>query len=514
MTYLTVPISASTPDEALSQASAAKDAGAQMVELRTDYLENLTVDMFDDMFARVLRAGIKTIVTCRDSSEGGQNDYPRKLRIQILARAAHTGADFVDCEYANFTKPDVSKFLKDALESSKTRLILSAHNFKTPFKDIEAVYDGMLMAYPDAVPKVVYTAKHVNDCFAAFGLLHRKDRDAIVLAMGEHGLITRILAKKFGSLVCFACLDEKTATAPGQVSIAQMKNLYRYDSMNSKTQVFGIIGSPVSHSKSPAIHNACFGACNMNRVYVPILLKGDRLEFNRFMENVKDRHWLNFGGFSVTIPHKENALAYTNHIGGFAEEQASKIAAVNTLAIGFNDRLSAYNTDYAGAMDALVKTMGIDKAQLEHKPVAVIGAGGVSRAVVAGLTDAGAKVTIYNRTLSRAKKLASEFACHHASMDDIASLDAEIIVNCTSIGMYPDVNSSPLPASVLKKTMVVFDTVYNPAETLLLKQAKKAGAKTVPGVEMFIYQAMEQFTHFTGEKADESIMRGVIKDSL
>jgi shikimate dehydrogenase len=207
-------------------------------------------------------------------------------------------------------------------------------------------------------------------------------------------------------------------------------------------------------------------------------------------------------------------LEYAREKGEYIEPLAEKIGAVNTLTIGINERTSAFNTDYAGAMDALSNAMGITRKQLHNKTVAVIGAGGAARAIIAGLVDVGAKVIIYNRTISRAHELALEFGCQSEGLDGIKNLDAEIIINCTSIGMYPEVNASPVPAECLKSSMTVFDTVYNPAETLLLRQAKQAGAKTVSGFEMFIGQASEQFKLFTHTDCPMEILRKATIEKL
>jgi shikimate dehydrogenase len=164
-------------------------------------------------------------------------------------------------------------------------------------------------------------------------------------------------------------------------------------------------------------------------------------------------------------------------------------------------------------MDAITSTLG-SKANLKNLPVAVIGAGGVAKAIVAGLSDAGAKITIYNRTVERGEKLAAEFNCDFGGLDDLQNLDAKLLINCTSIGMYPDTDQSPVPKEYVKKGMAVFDTVYNPAETLLLKEAKQAGAKTIDGLSMFINQAAAQFKLFTGKNADSKIMRKTISNCL
>jgi 3-dehydroquinate dehydratase / shikimate dehydrogenase len=158
--------------------------------------------------------------------------------------------------------------------------------------------------------------------------------------------------------------------------------------------------------------------------------------------------------------------------------------------------------------------MGITRAGLKDMPVAVIGAGGAARAIVAGLSDCGAKIKIYNRTVKRAETLAKEFGCDFAGLDDLKNLDAELLINSTSIGMHPKINETPIPKKLLKKDMVVFDTIYNPAETLLLKQAKEVGAKTITGLDMFISQAAEQFKLFTDRSIEHKIMRQNISDFL
>ena len=199
-------------------------------------------------------------------------------------------------------------------------------------------------------------------------------------------------------------------------------------------------------------------------------------------------------------------------MGDSFEPLADKIGAANTVIIerratSDERRLSAYNTDYAGALDAITQGMGIERTDLRGVPVAVVGAGGVSRAIVAGLTDAGARVTIYNRTLERAQELAVDFHCLAAGLDELSRLDTKLLINCTSIGMHPHVDATPVPAERIKPDMAVFDTVYNPAETLLLKQAKDKGAQTIDGVAMFVNQAAAQFRLFTGRDANPVLMR-------
>ena len=516
MTYLTVPISANNIDKAKKQIKAARAAGAEMLELRTDYLEDLSVPVVNDLIAVAKKkSSLPIIVTCRDKQQGGAIDYPEQLRVEVLCSALKAGVEFVDFEYDNFLLMKNQEKIRVALsQSARARLILSVHNFEAKFDNISKLHRRITTAHPAAIPKLVYTANHINDCFAAFDLLHNTSDERIVFCMGQAGLISRIIAKKLGSLVTFASLDEKNATAPGQLTIEQLKNLYRYDDINPDTELYGIIGSPVAHSLSPAVHNGSFADIKANKIYLPLLVDGGKDEFDLFMRHVLARDWLGFRGFSVTIPHKSNALSYTKENRGVVEPLAEKIGAVNTVLINADGKLNAYNTDYAGALDALTSTMKIKEADLNGMAVAVIGAGGAARAVVAGLRDAGAKVKIYNRTVEKGQKLAAEFDCDSAGLEDLAGLDAKLVINCTSIGMHPNVNATPLPGECLKKDITVFDTVYNPAETLLLKQAKQAGAKTIDGVSMFINQACSQFKLFAGKVANPKLMRKTIRNCL
>ena len=514
MTYLAVSIFACEPDVFAEKVSNAKRLGAEAVEIRCDGLAEPNADAILKMIHSVQKCKLPVIVTCRDVSEGGVHPVDFSVRLSILKQAVEANADYIDVEFAQFKHPDVHSVLKAALEGSETRLILSCHNFDGPFDDITILYESILTLYPDAIPKIVYKAGHINDCFAAFELLQQADRPLIAFCMGADGLISRVLAKKFGSVLTFASLDDDAQTAPGQVSVAKMKQMYRWDGIDKDTEIFGVIGNPVGHSLSPALFNACFDSQKINAVFLHFLVQGGEAEFNAFLDAACEHYKLGFGGFSVTMPHKTNALNYSNRHGDYVDNLAEAIGSVNTLKIGFNGLLSAYNTDYAGAMDALAGVFGGDRHSLHEKKVAVLGAGGVSRAVVAGLVDVGARVRIYNRTLSKAESLAKEFRCKFAGIDELTEHTADVVVNCTSLGMHPKMEGCPVPEGYLTAEMTVFDTVYNPLETKLLKMAKDAGAKTVNGAEMFIRQAMAQYHIYIGEEPDEDLMRKAVYEAL
>jgi 3-dehydroquinate dehydratase / shikimate dehydrogenase len=515
MTYLAVPVAPKSLNEAEEQFKAAVAVGAEMLELRTDYLVHLSVDLALQVIgaARQLAPALPIIVTCRDYHQGGALRHSNQLRTDVLTAAVRAGVDYIDVEYDNFLSDAIRSKIAVEISMGATKLILSAHNFQTKFKNITKLYWEIINKFNGCIPKLVYSAHHINDCFDILDLLHDRKGDVIAFCMDEPGFITRVIAKKLGAFVSFASVDEKTATAPGQTTVNQLKNVLRWDSINAQTEFYGVIGSPIGHSLSPAVHTACFAEAGLNKIFLPLLVAGGQQEFNTFFDNLLSRPWLDFRGFSVTIPHKENALNYIKEKKGLIDPLVEKIGATNTIIIN-ESRLSAYNTDCPGALDTITSALGIDRAGFKKMPVAVIGAGGVARAIVAGLTDAKAKVVIYNRTVERAKQLAHEFKCDYAGLDGLKKLKAKLVINCTSVGMLPNVEHTPVDAKFLNKDMAVFDTIYNPAETLLLKQAKTLGCKTVSGVDMFISQAAGQFKLFTSQNANTATMRTILQNKL
>jgi 3-dehydroquinate dehydratase/shikimate dehydrogenase len=515
-TKITVPISAANKPDFLDQALKAATSGAQMLELRLDYLKNLTPDLARDIILTIKKGvNLPLIVTCRDEREGGVNGYSPELRSSVIKGAVTQGVDFVDVEFVNFKNERFSAPIKSQLAtSSSTRLILSAHNFKTPFDNLSALYKDIKTDYPLAIPKIVYTPLHIIDCFEAFDLMHDNNDEKIILCMGEQGIIVRLLAKKLVGFLTFASLNQDAATAPGQLSIKQLIEMYRFSDSNPKTKLFGIIANPVGHSMSPAIHNACFTHYGMDRMYLPLKVAGGKDDVSSFLDSVARRPWLDFNGFSVTLPHKTDVLNYVRQNQGDIDPLTEKIGAANTLISDDNGQFSAYNTDYTGAMDAISQTLGWSRSDFVNKTAVVIGAGGVARAVTAGLTDSEMAVTICNRTRSRAEKLADDFGCRHASLDDLGRLKADLIVNCTSLGMSPDIGISPISSEYLAPDMAVFDTVYNPLHTQLLKDAEKKGAVTINGLEMFVGQALAQFKLFTGKDGNGELMKKIVEQTL
>jgi 3-dehydroquinate dehydratase/shikimate dehydrogenase len=244
----------------------------------------------------------------------------------------------------------------------------------------------------------------------------------------------------------------------------------------------------------------------MNRVYVPLRVPSDYLE--QFMREAPE---LGIRGLSVTIPHKENVMALLTKI----ESSARKIGAVNTVVFD-GDNVIGYNTDLHGAMLSLADASNetLDSKWLDGKRVLILGAGGVARAIAMGVGDRGAKPQITSRTYERSMGLASELKCEAIQWEERHQVSPDVLINCTPVGMHPEVNETPFEAFGMNRRMIVFDTIYNPEQTLLLKTARENGCKTVSGVEMFVKQAELQFTFFTGEEAPGDLMRDTLRKTI
>jgi 3-dehydroquinate dehydratase/shikimate dehydrogenase len=299
-----------------------------------------------------------------------------------------------------------------------------------------------------------------------------------------------------------------------------MKGLYRWDAINPETKVFGVVGSPIMHSMSPAIHNAAFDDVGFDGIYVPLLVNQGYESFKAFMETFVAFAPLNLGGLSITIPHKENALRYLKEKGAQIDQLAQSIGALNTIVIQ-SSRLQGFSTDYSAILDSITAKLGITREQLKNYRIAVLGAGGTGRTAVAALANFGATVVIYNRTHEKAEALAAEFNGRSgkvvaAKFEKLFDSCCQIFINTTSVGMHPNADASPIDGMNLKFTRdtLVFDAIYNPINTRLLQTAEAAGASTINGVEMFVRQAAGQFEAWTNKTAPVELMRRVVEERL
>jgi 3-dehydroquinate dehydratase / shikimate dehydrogenase len=504
VTYLCVPIFVRDLEQARRDVALATEAGAEMIELRVD-------DFDDDQAIKRLidGAGVPCILTCRSQAQGGRSPRPGNVRLaSLLAQCPQ----YIDIEL------DWNSQAK-----TPTQPILSHHDFSgRPEKLYNILLEMDKLSV--GVNKVVWKARTIRDNLEAFEILQNRNKPTIALCMGEAGVISRILAKKFGAFLTFASLNDESATAPGQVSIDEMKNLYRWDAMSKKTKVYGVIGHPIGHSLSPHIQNAAFAELNHDGIYLPLLVDPPYESFKAFMETFVPFPGLDLSGLSVTIPHKENAARYLKEKGAQIEDLAERIGAVNTIIIdrtGSEPILRGLNTDYAAILDSITDRLAIDRTRLGRLRVAVLGAGGTGRTAVAALAHYGADVSIYNRTREKAEALASEFDGNTGQvlslpMEELAKSDCDVFINTTSVGMYPKSDQNAWGAKLPKLTpnTVVFDMVYNPVKTRFLAEAEPSGAKTITGVETFVRQAAAQFQAWTNKPAPIELMRRVIENRM
>ncbi len=543
VTLLAASIAVDDPDEvepSLKRTADSVKPGARLVEWRIDGL----LEHADAMAAamKLVKASpVPCIVTCRAAWEGGEYRGDEITRAQFLETLlkADIRPRYIDVELAAFERdPRAWKGFRNLLENPpagrdlNTGLILSSHDFNGRPADLLQRIEKMANDPLCAIVKVAWHARSLRDNLEAFDLLRDRHKPTIALCMGQFGLLSRVLAPKFGGFLTFGVDQEEQITAPGQPTIDDLLNLYRVDRITPQTRVFGVIGWPVGHSMSPAIHNAGFAKIGFDGVYLPLPIPGGTTEYEHFKATVGamiDHPHLNFRGASVTIPHKQNALRLVKERGGRIDPLAERIGAANTLIIGSAGGLECANTDCPAAIDSLCAGMGIDRAGLAGKRIAVIGAGGVARAIVAGLHESGAQVVLFSRTFDSAVRLASEYGSREitastgsvaaASYNSMAGERFDVFINCTPIGMAggPAPNDSPLPADVkLDDSMTVFDTVYAASagseKTPLIKDAEARGARAIPGIDMFLRQAALQFEKWTGVVAPVETFKNVLNE--
>lgn len=515
MTRLCVPIFVHTEEQARRDLALAAEHGADLVELRIDSFGD------DRSVARLIASStVPVIVTCRRAGEGGHSDLPDDERVERLRGAARAGATWVDLELASAADHP------DALATLGAPVILSSHDFDGRPARLYSLVEQMT-SLPAQVNKLAWRARSIRDNLEAFELLLNRPRPTVALCMGEAGQISRLLARKFGAFLTFASLDADSATAPGQPTIQQLKRLYRWDVQRADTPVYGVVGSPIAHSLSPAIHNDAFDHLGLDGVYVPLLVEPGYESFKAFAESFVDFAPLHLRGLSVTIPHKENALRWLKHRNAAIDPLAERIGAVNTVVIERTDAgqvrsLRGFSSDFDAILDTVTSSLGIDRGDLRSRRVLVLGAGGTGRTATAALVSCGADVTVANRTFDRALSLSAEFdgAPGHVRAIEWSRLepgDAQVVINTTPLGMHPHVGACPLDErqlASLRRCELVFDTIYNPARTRLIEHADRLGVRTVGGIEMFVRQAAAQFSAWTSQSAPLERMRQVVEARL
>jgi len=437
----------------------------------------------------------------RSFEQGGHSSIDSDRRRQFWSSLNNLPASsFCDLEL-DLVLDFSAEAAPEKLPISWSQVICSYHDFDGVPQDLERIYERMA-ATPAAIIKIAVQADSATDCLPIFHLLaraQREGRELIAIAMGEAGIMTRILGPSRGSFLTYGSLGDESATAPGQLTARDLRELYRIDQIDQETEIIGIMGRPVGHSLSPRIHNAGFAASGINAVYLPFEVR-DAIQFIRRLAHPKSREldW-NLRGLSVTAPHKSAVMSCLDWI----EPRASEIGAVNTIVIQ-GDQLRGYNTDAAGFILPLRQAFG----SLESARCAIIGAGGAARACLWALRKEGAEVKVLARNPEKAKALAEEFNVQSGQLTKAQLSDFDIFINATPLGMRGELqNETPATVEKFRGVRLAYDLVYNPIETRFIREARDAGCQTLSGIEMLLAQAVEQFKLWTGKTPDIEVMR-------
>lgn len=431
---------------------------------------------------------LKFIVTLRSPDEGGRGQFTNEERLEFWN--SDFNADFVDFER------DIAEIGFKCEWNSK---IVSVHT-----KSVVELPGRLQFDTAD----ILKIASPVSDCVEALDIWRfltesrgRPDSTPIVpIAMGEAGKWTRILGPAYGSPIAYSSFVLGSETAPGQISAADLRDVYRVKELDRSTEIYGVLGTSVAHSVSTYIHNAAFSEHGLNAVYIPFQIRDLSAFFERMVKTGSREIDWNIQGFSVTIPFKERVIAELD----FLDKTAEAIGAVNTVRF-VDGKLVGLNTDAEGFMKPLKLAFG----SLENTEVAVIGSGGAARACIYALKQEGARVTIYARNPESASRVADEFECEIKQLTTDAGLLASsvIAVNATPLGTIGDLqNATPISRVQMKNLQIAYDLVYNPYESLFLSEAAKAGIPSISGIEMLVAQASKQYEFWTGKKAPLRVM--------
>lgn len=583
-TLICVPIMVQDEAQGEAEALAALDAGADLVEFRVDEFfagehgsatesQDASHELQANAILRLVAASpLPCIVTCRVASEsGGVGGYSEDVSARVslyerLGTASSTSETrghasnagelrehpprYLDFEYASYTRSaNIKQKINLAVShpgqvrrEATTGLILSTHDFDGRPSDLTRRVAKMQQEPAASVVKFAFRARSLRDNLEVFDLLkenlvHGGAKPMIGLAMGEFGLMSRVLAPKFGGFLTFASLRKTSTTAPGQPTVRELIDLYRFRAIGPNTKIYGVIGWPVRHSLSPLVHNAGFEAIGLDGVYLPLPIAADEhdsektyLSFKATLEALLDHEGLNLRGVSVTMPFKECLFRWANDRArpspaiDFGAEEVP-IKAANTLLIDSPNTGTVANTDARAIRQLLDAALG----GLAGRRIAIIGAGGVARAAAWACAVRGAVVTVHNRSRDRAEKLAAEFNQHlktdrlgrviAAELAGLTTTGADAVINCTPIGMQGGPDAAGLAAPIggmndCPEHAVFMDTVYRPLETPFIRTARERGFRVIDGVSMFVEQAAAQFALWTGKPAPKELFDRICRESL
>ncbi len=476
----------------LEHARQEAESGETFLEFRLDYLDNPEqgVKVIRDVLKQ--HPGCIILATCRRHQNHGKFNGGVEQQLRILDAAVNAGAQAIDVEIES------AEAAAERLNAFRGRcqIVISYHNFETT-PQLDALLKRMTRLPADAY-KIVTAARKPSDNARVLALARAYPRTPLViLAMGELGFPTRVLSPAFGGMYTYATPLATQGTASGQVSARLLRHLYRIDKISKAAKVYGVIADPIRHSISPAVHNRGFQARRLDAVYLPFQVSPLQLrDFFVLADKVP------IAGFSVTIPHKQKVVRYLDTV----DPLARRIGAVNTVWRKAG-KWRGTNTDAQAVIVPLSRHIRPSKAS-----VLIVGNGGAARGAACALIDAGAKVAIVGRNPDRVRALARICGAEPLLREQLEQRQFDALVHATPIGMFPHVNecffNGKIPAGI------VFDMVYNPLETMLIHRAREENKVVVPGIEMFIEQAVHQFEIWTGESAPRAVMEKAAMEAL
>jgi 3-dehydroquinate dehydratase/shikimate dehydrogenase len=475
---LIATITANRIEVALQAAIAA--AHADLLELRLDLMPK-ALGGLEDLLRRM---PAPVVATCRREGDGGEFAGSEEERGALLRRAAASGAAWIDVEWGSGVESLAEK-------PGAARVILSHHDWQGMPADLAGLDRQLSCRAGVSMVKLVGRARTLEDNLKVRDLLAARGDESVPLAAfcsGPAGTASRLLNLSWGSAATYGFAAGGPA-APGQISLQEMDELFCVRRIGPGTGLLGVTGHPLGHSLSPRIHNAALRHLDLDLVYLPL----ESAELSPLLSLAES---LPLRGYSVTLPHKESILPHLDRL----DPLARRIGAVNTVVRG-ETGWCGFNTDAPGGLEPLAR-----RVELRGCPVALLGAGGAARALVHGLVEAGADVTVFNRDEERGRALARQAGAAAGPLRDLETHPYRVLVHATPVGMTPEEGDLPLPATWLRGEMV-YDIVYRPEETALLKEARRRGIATLGGMEMFLAQAAAQFRHFTGREAPVEAMR-------
>ena len=500
---LCVAIQAGSPAQMFERAEAAL-RDSKFFEFRLDWLPSPAAALPLLAEFKAAHRDVTAIATCRRKEHGGNFVGSLTSELDLLLKAAEAGCEIVDLEVESAEEAKLAQLARwrASLAEVGTALLVSFHDFSRT-KGLEQAVVRIEAFAPDFV-KVVSTARSLTDNLAVLRLIedHSLSSHVVGIAMGEEGLISRVLGPRAGASFTFAAFSDGAETAPGQVPARTLLDLYRIDQLDTATRLFGVAGNPINHSLSPLMHNTAFRRENVNAVMMPLQVR----TLDDLLTVVRE---LPLAGVAVTMPLKTEVMPHlATPILGNSVPLTHRIGACNTLRVGADGKIIGFNTDVDGVVRPLEKRL-----RLRGAKIAVLGAGGAARAAVYGLVEQGAEVFIVNRTHETAVALARKSKSKALKPEQLAKTRFDVLINTTPCGMTGSKQAMAIAEDQLN-TALVFDMVYNPLETPLIRLAKDRGIPVISGIEMFVQQGDRLFEIWTGKPAPEAEMLRVVELEL